>query len=357
MLPLRLGPPQYRDSAGFPGCRVQISSDLRRVVAFIALREGNNDDVRCIGTGFLVAYEDYRYFVTVKHNILPLEGGPYIIRFNTENGEAQDIEVDDNDNLRWYQHSDPDVDLAIAEFDYDLKKVGIDHKLLEGLQTLTKEHSFECGTFCYTVGLFQLLSGKRRNLPVVHTGNLALLPGDERIPVRDWDKPHEQRAKYVEGFLVEQQSVSGLSGAPVFARPHAVWENIPAYKKGDPKDQTKLVGLVPLDEVGLLGVWQGAWDAPPDEVRSIGLPGGVRVPVGMGVVVPAIKIKEILDMPEPRKGRAKLAEAREARSAASLDSAAPLRSAAPLANDESPTHREDFTRLVSLAARKPVSKD
>jgi hypothetical protein len=42
------------------------------------------------------------------------------------------------------------------------------------------------GDFTYTIGLFRLMSGERRNLPIVHFGTVAMVPGDEKIPVRDW---------------------------------------------------------------------------------------------------------------------------------------------------------------------------
>jgi hypothetical protein len=50
-------------------------------------------------------------------------------------------------------------------------------------------------------------------------------------------------------------------------------------------------------DLRLLGVWQGSWDAQPDEVLAIEQ-GTVRVPVGMGIVVPAQKLIDLLELPE-----------------------------------------------------------
>lgn len=75
------------------------------------------------------------------------------------------------------------------------------------------------GNFTYTIGLFRLLSGEKRNLPVCHFGTIAMLPGDERIPVTDWTDPDGRRRILVEGYLVKSQSLNGLSGSPVFVRP------------------------------------------------------------------------------------------------------------------------------------------
>ena len=84
-------------------------------------------------------------------------------------------------------------------------------------ENLHQKQDISIGDFCYIVGLFRLLSGPRRNLPVVHTGHIALLPSDERMPVRDWlGAPSARRD--VEGHLVETSNLQGLSGFPCFVR-------------------------------------------------------------------------------------------------------------------------------------------
>jgi hypothetical protein len=71
------------------------------------------------------------------------------------------------------------------------------------------------GELTYTIGLFRLMSGAMRNLPVVHFGSIAMVP-DERIPVQDWRD--RNKTFEVEGYLVETQGLEGLSGSPVFVR-------------------------------------------------------------------------------------------------------------------------------------------
>jgi hypothetical protein len=50
----------------------------------------------------------------------------------------------------------------------------------------------------------------------------------------------------------------------------------------------------------LLGLWQGAWDDKPSDTlaKARGLEKNRRVPLGMGIVVPASKIAETLNQPE-----------------------------------------------------------
>jgi hypothetical protein len=102
-------------------------------------------------------------------------------------------------------------------------------------------------------------------------------------------------------------------------------------------DGEKVDVLLPRKDIGLLGVWQGAWDAPPDEAHAKIIGSNVRVPIGMGVVVPCSKILEILEMPDAKEDREKTMRIFEAANAASPGSALPVSS--PLANDKNPTHR------------------
>lgn len=61
----------------------------------------------------------------------------------------------------------------------------------------------------------------------------------------------------------------------------------------------------------MLGVWQGAWEAPPDEVLAAQAGEDVKVPVGIGIVVPFQRIIETLDMPEAKSQRAEIIAGRQ----------------------------------------------
>jgi hypothetical protein len=265
--------------------------------------------------------------VTVKHVALGLSDIPFLIRMNAIEGDgSQNLAVEENE-IEWFTHSDPDVDLAIAPFQFDLRKAGNDVKFISGIESTPAGPSgFECGDFCYTIGLFQLMAGHKRNLPVVHFGTIALLPSDEKIPVRDWERPHEMRTRRVEGYLVESQSIDGLSGAPVFARSIVEFTGMPTT------DGNAVDVYMPLKRIGVLGVWQGAWDARPDDVFAKFVGQDVRVPVGMGVVVPARRIVEILNMPKAKEHRQKFLRDWEASNTASTNSAI-----SPPTTDANPT--------------------
>jgi hypothetical protein len=98
------------------------------------------------------------------------------------------------------------------------------------------------------VGLFHWHSGSGRNTPIVHSGNIALLPDPmEKIPIKDRIAGQLQK---VEAYLVEAQTFEGLSGAPVFQREMVAMRDHFREHNGSP----------PIVETGaqLLGVYAGS---------------------------------------------------------------------------------------------------
>jgi hypothetical protein len=206
------------------------------------------------------------------------------------------------------------------------------------------------GSEVYVVGLFHYIYGQERNMPMSHTGNIALLPPEgERIPM--WNSQIKQTEK-VDAYLIESAAINGASGSPVFVR--GSMTNIPYVEETE--DQTVLWTNVKLM---LLGIFTGAWFGPPDDpvAKTVKAPPGSIVPVGVGVVVPAYQIIETMETPEMQEYRSKNRPVSfAAQQTAVSANAAPARAAesqGPQANDANPTHREDFTRLLGAAARKP----
>ena len=209
------------------------------------------------------------------------------------------------------------------------------------------EYNIGIGDICYTIGLFRLLYGKKRNIPIVFTGNIALVPEDEKIPVEDWEKPG--KTKYVDGYLVSSQSLDGLSGSPVFVRP-TTDINLPCLKSSE-KDISG--ERFPLSDVFLIGIWSDAWSAPPDQILAAQtrMGGNIRVSLGVGVVVPIEKLLELLEVPEMQKKRTDFIEKRDAKYAASPEAVRPPLTA------ENPQHAEDFNSLLSAAVKKKPQDD
>ncbi len=226
-------------------------------------------------------------------------------------------------------------------------------------ETLVNQPDLGIGDIVYVVGLFHLLSGKNINLPVVHTGHIALLPGDEKIPVRN---PGERKSHDVEAYLVEAHGLEGLSGAPVFARTSVP---IMAQRRhegpplqGGHKLEFPVAGRLHSWTM-LLGLWQASWDEWPSRILSKEkkLSKDQKVPLGMGVVVPAYKIAETLNRTELMMARRQRYQDELTERAATTDSLpSPSEASAP-ESDANPNHLADFTRLVDVAARKRPQDD
>ncbi len=182
-----LGPERSVPLPFSPGFFMRIHDDLRKSVVFFGYADTTKPSkITCVGTGFLMSYQRTPYLVTVKHLSLQLGRDPFLIRINTKSGAAENLHVD---NVGWFEHSDPLVDLAIVNLhigrdaDYDVMYVDGDAML--ATSKVIDDEAIGIGNFTYTLGLFRLLTGEKRTLPIYHTGNVALLPGDELIPVVD----------------------------------------------------------------------------------------------------------------------------------------------------------------------------
>jgi len=348
MLSYTLGP-EIRDYSIGSGFYMRIRDDLRKCVVFLGHEDNTQPgNIKCIGTGFLLRYKKFFHLVTVKHVALELGEYPFIVRANLIRGGAANIQ---GDQVEWYFHPDNSVDLAVIAS--ILRKEIYDALYLpEELMKSVGEYNIGIGDVCYTIGLFRLLYGNQKNLPVVHTGNIAMVPEDEKIPVEDWDNPDRRikRSKYIEGYLIGSQSLSGLSGAPVFARA-TTDVKLPCLES---RAEDIAGERFSLSDVFLIGIWQGAWTAPPDEVmvREIEMGAQTRVPLGMGVVIPTAKLIELMESPQMEKKRAEIYAERETKvHAAELDS---VKSSF---KTENPEHKEDFNSLLIAAVKKKPPAD
>lgn len=284
---------------------MRIDADVRKSVVFLGHAEHDMpDSFVAAGTGFFVAWHGTRFLVTAQHVAIGLGEGPYCVRLNKFDGDSDHVMCDPEDEplLRWISHPDPNVDLVVSPWGYDFQKDGYDALAINGdLIRPEKGHELQdvgVGDLCYAIGLFRLLQGKQRNVPVVHTGHIAMMAGDELIPMEDWLEPRKGKRRHVNGYLVQMQNLRGLSGAPVFVR-----TGLDVVAQGFKRDGQKIT-KEPLRavtsynaDVGLIGVWSGSWDAPHDQVAAVEYGHGNRVPIGLGTVVPAHLLIELLEQP------------------------------------------------------------
>jgi hypothetical protein len=162
-------------------------------------------------------------------------------------------------------------------------------------------HSIGIGDDVFTVGLFTYHAGTQRNMPIVRYGNVAMLP-DEPIQVGDG---------FAEVYLIEARSIGGLSGSPVFVRKTT---SLPITSEH--LTERKLDGL---GRLFFLGMMRGHWDINESDLNKPSFIHDRRrgVNLGIGMVVPAAKILEVINHPDLVALRAHREE--ESRSSVSLN--------------------------------------
>lgn len=243
------------------------------------------------GTGFFVGtcgkYGDaYLHFVTAKHVADKIADAPFVLGINGKNGKTVPIHVD---GMRWFFHpAEPNaVDVAVGLL--PLSNLGnwdsLDVSWINEEMFVTPQNRQDLGIGIgdelVIVGLFTKFHGKDRLFPIVRTGNLAMLP-TERIPAEKFDD--------MEAYLAEGRSIGGLSGSPVFVR-----ETVGLPVKGaDGRIQT----LSGLGQIYFLGLMHGHWLVTPEAMRARGTEAEEAVNMGVSIIVPAHKIREVIYHPE-----------------------------------------------------------
>lgn len=303
-----LGPPQV---AVLGGVTVRINSDARRCVVFFGKSSPPSGEIAYGGTGFLLCERgpNIPYLITARHVAKQLEED-FVIRVNKLGGGSATLDVPKVD---WRYHSDPTVDLAATIFSLDANVYDVNYFNVKLVQPAFHGEVM-CGDPVSLVGLFRLHYGSKRNVHIVHSGTIAALPDiQEKVPVRDG-----ATGKIIETvtYLVEAQTLSGLSGSPVFIQK---FQQIPGLKTAGGG------GALAYGDWRILGIYQGAWDGEPGEILAAdrNLSGTtLRVPVGMGIVVPGERIFELInDDPEFRATREDVTNEQLKKRAASTDSA------------------------------------
>lgn len=316
---------------------MRLSDDIRRCVVFLGWQKAGPVDEAPIdpqGTAFLMhgGKELGRggFLVTAKH-IAEEMHPPFVIRVNKKGGGAGLIHIERPQDISWCYHpTDNSVDLAVAPIDapswIDAASYGIDDLFAPDPNWAT----IGAGDPVWVVGLFHFHRGEKSNLPIIHTGHIAMLPGDERIPVR---------GEMVSAYLVQTNAISGCSGSPVFATRTVI------FTLGDQKMVGHFAGAT------LLGVWSSSWKVKESQIVAIKTdaddPTKIAAPLGMGIVTPAAKLVDIFRGEALMRAREKLSQHKIAARSPTHDSLLPE----PPTKADNPQHREDFNRLLDAAVK------
>jgi uncharacterized protein YuzE len=326
---------------------MRVPDELLRCVVFIGIKDARGR-FKPRATGFIGAINDlshrWQYLVTAEHVVSGLQsrGSEIWIRTNLRGAGAEETRIDPK---YWIFSPTKDglplTDVALCPIQFSEKEevVGIG---LAGAQSIVatpeiiSRHHFGIGDEVAILGLFRSHYGAERNVPIARVGNISMMSGE---PVKTF------YCGYTEAHLIEARSISGLSGSPVFI-------SNPAMKIVDGKTQ-----LSTGQWFYLFGLVHGHFDVEDmneDIVVDDDGEGKRGINTGIGVVIPAQKIIDVIFQPECAEMRRKAAEEYAKRGAATPDLAGDDDAQA---TDANPKHREDFNSLLRAAVRKPQQED
>jgi hypothetical protein len=269
-----------------------ISEVFRKNAVFIGVLKG--DDFIPKASGFIVSLSvdqiTFMYVVTAEHVIAGLQAKGFeapCIRVNKSDGGmlAQETKY-----ANWLFHPDPTADVrtdvAIYPYPFPRSQIIYSHVPTDQFVTdkIVEEYDIGVGTEIAIVGLFSSHHGKGRNIPVVRIGNISAMPEE---PIKT------TYCGFIDGYLIEAHSISGLSGSPVWAR-------VGPFQVDRNSNATNLIG----EREYLLGLVHGHFDVSDIEHDVVtDTETGRGINTGIGVVVPAYRIIETLMQDEARDMR------------------------------------------------------
>jgi hypothetical protein len=247
------------------------------------------DDFDPCGTGFFVSVPSsvrpeasYFLLVTAKHVVIDLQGRPMGCLVNNRSGGVASLPIASE---HWYFHpSDPTADVAVMPFELtpNLDIVSVATKHFINLDVMAHE-KMGIGDEVFALGLFTYAAGRKRNMPIVRHGNLAMIP-EEQIQID---------AGFADAYLIEARSIGGMSGSPVFIRKTVSLKGLDKFDR-----EVDLSGV--SSDFRLLGLLHGHWDIKESEINKPTFAHDHQrgVNLGIAVVVPAHKIMETINHPD-----------------------------------------------------------
>jgi hypothetical protein len=263
---------------------MRIADHLLKSVGFVSRYDGPDQPLVFGGTAFIVgvkmdANASLVHLVTAKHVAEAIEPAEAVIGMNAKDGAPRFLRTGDQ---KWFYHptEKDSVDVAVVPLgcpnmeEYD---IGFIPEAIFATEKRIAEYNIGLGDELIIVGLFTRFIGLTHLIPIVRTGNIAMMPRD-RLPTKDFGE--------MEAYLAESRSIGGLSGSPVFVRNTV---------KTPVKSEKGVSQFYGLGDGHLLGLIHGHWDLP---VSFSAAEQAEAVNMGVSIVVPAKKILEVLYHPE-----------------------------------------------------------
>lgn len=260
-----------------------VPDEIRKCVAFLGCK--TNTDMKYGGTCFFVSIPSeipdttFVYCVTAKHNIEMIQkksiDDKVYIRANLK--KESYIELPTKLNQWLYHPEDSSVDVAVLENSLPYETFDFNTVPLSMAVTneIIKKEGIGIGDEVFMVGLFTSHYGARRNLPIIRTGNLSLMPEE---PIRT------RRLGDIDAYLIEARSIGGLSGSPVFVHLFGL------------RQENKVTHLTG-HKFYLLGLIHGHWDIPKEktDIQLEDFASKEKVNMGIAIVIPTFKLLEVIN--------------------------------------------------------------
>ena len=260
---------------------MRILDQITKCVGFVSR---DTDPLRFAGTVFVVGVPfDERsgllHLVTAKHVAAMVGDHGFVIAVNGKDGSPRYLK--NGGDAHWFYHpSDSSVDVAVMPLaspkvaEYDIQHISIAQFVTE---PAIEKYQIGLGDELLIVGLFTRFFGNSQLIPIVRTGNLAMMPR-EKVPTGMGE---------MNAYLAEGRSIGGLSGSPVFCR--STVKMLGQLADGEP------VQMSGLGMTHFLGLVHGHWDLPAsfNETER-----QEAVNMGISIVVPAKIILEVLYHPD-----------------------------------------------------------
>lgn len=303
-------PQSLRNKVGYLGeSPMPLNETFAKAIVFIVgeYEQDGTTKVAVVGTGSIISYpfsdpetkRRFLYIVTSAHVVRPLIRS--WVQINQRDGETARIPVS-----VWYEHPSNDYadDVAVVPAG-GLNPAVFDYAVIQYEEFIEENLRPVLGARVYFLGLLGFIPEMSdRNVPMVRSGVIGAVsqPG---VPIEI--APHT--VIKVTAHLIDCRSFQGFSGSPCFLQT----DGLGVFDGGEGASigwsaTTVLIGLL----IAHFDV-----DRPATKTGELaGITGDVAVPVntGVGVVLPAEKIREVLNQPvlaEDRKLREERAKKQE----------------------------------------------
>lgn len=306
------------------------------------------------GSGFFVGVPwegkeplEHVYAVTCAHVIS--SNRPHVLRAERLYGD--DPTFIDARTENWF----------IAEHD-DLAVMRIEHGHMFSHESFPKlnltremidDYSVGIGDEVVSVGRFLDLRGNRANRPLVRSGTIAAMP---ELPISCRNRPLQ------DSYIAEMKSRSGFSGSPVFVYlPPPQIRFVHSQRQIYSEPHKPFIKMFEFYGPWLLGVHWGEInvegpDAPWLHASLDNDRRGMELGSGMIGIVPCSRLETLL-MKDKRVLTERKTVEKEFRPQASAQAAVRETKKRGAEPEHNPSHKEDFRRLLGVAARKHEQED